>query len=85
MNEMEKAKRHALIAYKSAWADGEPYVYRVPLTEMENLLRKMDVQIPKLPDYDPEMDKKYPWEDEIETAIRNLLEEKKQENEKKDE
>lgn len=23
----EQAKKHALAAYKSAWADGEPYVY----------------------------------------------------------
>ena len=51
-----QAKHHALAAYKDAWADGEPDVRRYELTQTTELLRQMQVPIPKLPPYDPTKD-----------------------------
>ncbi|MCH7729047.1 MAG: hypothetical protein IH991_21575, partial [Planctomycetes bacterium] len=68
----EQAKKHALAAYKWAWADGEPYVWRFELNESRELLEKLDAEIPELPPYDPDKDEKLPWEDEVAAAIDKL-------------
>jgi Domain of unknown function (DUF4062) len=72
----EQAKPHALAAYKWAWADGEPYVNRYELNKTTELLRQMNVPIPKLPPYDPVKDEKLPWEDDVAAAIARLHAEK---------
>ena len=43
---------HATEAYKSAWADGEPYVYRWSLERARSLLLELGTAIPELPAYD---------------------------------
>ncbi len=68
----EQAKKHALAAYEWAWADGEPYVHRYELNQARALLEKLEVEIPKLPHYDPAQDEKFPWEDEVAAAIEKL-------------
>jgi hypothetical protein len=68
----EQAKKHALAAYKWAWADGEPYVNRYELNKARALLEKLGVEIPKLPPYDPARDEKLPWENEVAAAIEKL-------------
>ncbi|MCP4583172.1 MAG: TIR domain-containing protein [candidate division Zixibacteria bacterium] len=83
-----EAKKHALAAYKWAWADGEPYVHRYELNKTIEVLKKLDVPIPNLPDYDPAKDEKLPWEDEVVAAIEKLKAENEakkaaEENEKK--
>lgn len=65
----EQAKKHALAAYKWAWADGEPYVHRSELNKARALLEQFGTDIPKLPPYDPAKDGKLPWEDEVAAAI----------------
>jgi hypothetical protein len=72
IGDTEKAKHHALAAYKDAWADGEPYVDRYELSQTTELLRQMNVPIPNLPPYDPTKDEKLPWEDEVRAAIEKL-------------
>jgi tetratricopeptide (TPR) repeat protein len=72
----EQAKEHALLAYKDAWADGEPYVYRIGLNKATALLEKLGVEIPKLPPYDPNKDEKLPWEDKVASTIEKLRLEK---------
>lgn len=67
-----QAKRHALAAYKWAWADGEPYVDRYELTRTTELLQQMNVPIPNLPPYDPAKDEKLPWEADVRAAIEKL-------------
>ena len=84
LGDHEKAKHHALSAYKIAWADGEPYVYRYELTQTTELLRQMNIPIPKLPPYDPAKDEKLPWEDEVRAAIEKLRAEKEAEKGKAD-
>ena len=76
LGDAEKAKHHALAAYKEAWADGEPYVHRYSLTQTTELLRQMKVPIPKLPPYDPGKDEPLPWEPEVRAAIEKLRAEK---------
>lgn len=71
-----QAKHHALAAYKWAWADGEPYVRRYELTQTTELLRQMNVPIPKLPPHDPAKDEPLPWEPEVRAAIEKLRAEK---------
>jgi len=80
----EQAKKHALAAYRWAWADGEPYVHRYELNRARALLEKLGVEIPKLPPYDPVKDEKLPWEDEVAAAIEKLRAKKEAEKRKKD-
>ena len=68
----EQAKKHALSAYKWAWADGEPSVRRYELNKTRALLEKLGAEIPELPPYDPVKDEKLPWEDDVTVAIEKL-------------
>lgn len=74
-----QAKKHALEAYREAWADGEPYVWRYGLNKASALLGKLGVEAPNLPPYDPTKDEKLPWEDELIAAIEKLRAEKEAE------
>ena len=74
-----EAKPHALAAYRWAWADGEPYVHRYELTKTTELLQQMNVEIPKLPPYDPAKDEPFPWEADVRAAIEKLRAEKEAE------
>jgi len=84
IGDREQAKKHALEAYKSAWADGEPYVQRYELNKARALLEKLGADIPNLPPYDPAKDQKLPWEDEVAAAIEKLRAEKEAKDRKKD-
>lgn len=77
IGDFEAAKRHALAAYRWAWADGEPFVNRYELTKTTELLEQIKVPTPELPPYDPAQDEKLPWEDAITAAIEKLRAEKK--------
>jgi len=68
----QQAKHHALAAYKSAWADGEPYVYRYELAKTTELLNTLGVPTPTLPPYDPAKDEPFSWEADIRAAIPEL-------------
>ena len=72
IGEQDEAKKHALAAYKWAWADGEPYVRRYELNKARALLETLGVEIPNLPPYDASKDEKLPWEDEVAAAIAEL-------------
>lgn len=72
LGDREKAREHALEAYKRAWADGEPYVYRYELNKARALLEQLGADVPDLPPYDPVSDEKHPWEDELVAAIAKL-------------
>jgi tetratricopeptide (TPR) repeat protein len=76
LNEHDKAKEHALAAYKEAWADGEPYVHRYELNKATELLHQLGVPIPDLPPYDPDKDEAFPWEADVRAAIEKLRAEK---------
>ena len=84
IGDREQAKKHALAAYKWAWADGEPYVRRYELNKARALLEKLGAEIPNLPPYDPAKDEKLPWEDEVAAAIEKLRAEKEAKNPKKE-
>jgi len=84
LGEYEQAKKHALAAYKWAWADGEPYVNRYEVTKTTELLQQMNVPIPNLPPYDPDKDEPFPWEADVRAAIEKLRAEKAVEKQKKD-
>ncbi len=77
LGDPEKAKHHALAAYRWAWADGEPYVHRYELTQTTELLNTLGVPIPNLPPYDPTKDEPFPWEADVRAAIEKLKAEKK--------
>lgn len=79
-----QAEKHALAAYKIAWADGEPYVHRYELTKITELLREMNVPIPDLSPYDPAKDEPFPWEADVRAAIAKLRVEKEARQEAED-
>lgn len=68
----QQASKHALSAYKEAWADGEPHVWRYDLDKATALLERLGVEIPLLPPYDEDKDQKLSWEDQLVTAIEEL-------------
>ena len=72
----DQAKKHALAAYKWAWADGEPYVRCFELNKTRVLLEKLGADIPKLTLYNPAKDEKLPWEGKVAAAIEKLQTEK---------
>jgi hypothetical protein len=72
LGDSEHARKHALLAYRWAWADGEPYVRRYELNRSRALLEQMGAEVPDLPPYDPSRDPKLPWEDEVLAAIEEL-------------
>ncbi len=72
IGDLDQAKKHAQLAYKWAWADGEPYVRRYELNMAKALLHKLGVEPPILKPYDPAKDEKLPWEDEVVAAIDKL-------------
>ena len=80
IGDREQATKHALDAYKWAWADGEPYVRRYELNKARALLEQLGADIPDLPPYDPAKDEKLPWEDEVAAAIEKLRAEKEAKN-----
>ncbi len=73
---MEEAQKHALQAYKKAWADGEPYVHRYELNKANELLERLGVERPDLPPYDPTKEEKFPWEDRVIAFVEKLKAEK---------
>ena len=72
IDDPNQAKKHALEAYKRAWADGEPYVNAYELTKMIELLRQMNIPIPQLQGYDPANDEPFPWEADVGAAIEKV-------------
>jgi len=84
IGEGDQAREQAQKAYKWAWADGEPYVWRYALNKARALLEQLGAEIPRLDPYDPAKHPKQPWEIEVETAIEQLRAEKEAENRKED-
>jgi tetratricopeptide (TPR) repeat protein len=82
IGDREQAKTYALAAYKIAWADGEPYVFRFDLNRAKALLVELGVKIPDLPPHDPQRHEKFPWEKEVEALIEQLRAEKAKEAKK---
>lgn len=72
IGDQEQAKKHAVMAYKWAWADGEPYVHRYELNKARTLMGQLGVEIPNLPPCDPAKDEKLSWEDGVAAAIEKL-------------
>lgn len=84
IGDLVQAKKHALAAYKWAWADGEPYVHRYELIKSTELLQSLNVPIPQLPPYDPSKDEPFPWEADVRAAIEKLRKEKEAREQKKE-
>jgi hypothetical protein len=76
VGDREQATKHALAAYRWAWADGEPFVRRYEVNRARSLLQQLGVPIPNLSPYDPSKDVKLPWEDAVAEAIEKLRAEK---------
>jgi len=68
----ERATKHAVAAYRWAWADGEPYVRAYDLARAKTLLELLGAEVPTLPPYDPGQDHPLDIEDQIQAAISEL-------------
>ena len=80
IGDYKEATKHAVLAYKWAWGDGEPYVFRYELNKARALLEKLGAEVPKLPPYNPAADEELPWEDEVAAVIEGLRAEKEAKN-----
>lgn len=69
LGETSRATETALAAYRHAWADGEPYVYRFSLMRAAELLEELGVAVPQLAPHDPSNDTTFPWEADIRAEI----------------
>jgi hypothetical protein len=67
-----KAREHALLAYRWAWADGEPYARYFDLEWAKALLVELGIPIPVLPPYDPANDPELPIEAEARAFLKTL-------------
>jgi hypothetical protein len=67
-----QAIKHALAAYRHAWADGEPFVHRYELNRAANLLDTLGASRPDFPPYNSACHPQLAWESEIVAAIEAL-------------
>ncbi|WP_157528230.1 hypothetical protein [Nocardia sp. NRRL S-836] len=71
LGQSEKALMHARLAYRRAWADGEPHVRRYDLREAALLLYELGAPLPDLPAYNQASDPPLPWEAKVKATINN--------------
>jgi len=76
----DRARKHALLAYKRAWGDGEPYVYRFALNRGIRLLEQIGEPIPDLPLWDPTNEVQFPWEERLYAVMEQLRSTQKRNN-----
>ncbi|MFS8096640.1 DUF4062 domain-containing protein [Lentzea alba] len=74
IGDVEQARKHALAAYRWAWADGEPYTWGFNLERARRLLVELGADIPVLPAYDPAADAEFPWEADVRAFMDTLRE-----------
>ncbi len=76
LDDCNKAKEHAMLAYKKAWADGPPHIFWWDLENSKRILARLGIPEPELPPFDPSKVEPIPYEDEIRAAIEELKAEK---------
>lgn len=72
LGDRDRARHHALVAYRNAWADGFPHVFRYTLDRARSLLEHLGVEVPALPAYDPTTAETLPFEDVVVAYIDRL-------------
>ncbi len=72
IGDQAQARHHALAAYREAWGQGAPWVFRYDLDQAARLLRTLGEPPPDLPPYDPATDPPFPWEAKLRAAIARL-------------
>jgi hypothetical protein len=70
LGDPQHAARHALTAFRWAWADGELYVHAYELARVTALLEQLGAEIPGLPAYDPAQAEPFAFEDQVREVIR---------------
>lgn len=81
MGNATEAMRHALPAYKEAWADGPPYALALELGRARAALKALGMPEPNLPPFDLAKVPPVPYEAEIRAFIEELRKEREQEEE----
>lgn len=72
LGDQDRARHHALAAYRRAWADGVPHVDCYALDAASALLERLGVEVPVLPAYDPTSAEKLAFEDVVVAYIEKL-------------
>ncbi len=67
-----QAADYARMAYQTAWADGEPYVWRWRLERAQTVLTRLGLPLPDMPAFNEDHIEKIPYEDEIYAFIDGL-------------
>ena len=76
LGENEKAREHALLAYKDAWGEGEPYANQSALQYCRRVLAEIGEPEPKLPPFDPSTAPPVKFEVELRAHIDRKRKEK---------
>lgn len=79
LEDLARAREHALRGYREAWADGMPYVNWWDLQRCRAVLSAVGEPEPKLPPFDPSKTKPLPFEAELKKFIAELKAEKTKE------
>ena len=72
LGEDDQAAECARMAYETAWADGDPYVWRWRLERAQAVLSQLGLPLPDMPTFDEALVGKLPYEDEIYAFIDSL-------------
>jgi tetratricopeptide (TPR) repeat protein len=67
-----QAADYAYRAYETAWADGEPYVWRWRLDRARAVLASLNLPEPDMPAFHADRIEQIPFEDEIFRFVENL-------------
>lgn len=72
LGNVDAAAECATAAFKSAFADGEPYVHRYRLEQAEDLMSRLGIEVPDVPRFDPNCIRSFPWESDVRQVIERL-------------
>jgi hypothetical protein len=67
-----EARKHAIAAYRWAWADGEPFVRHGELNKTRKRITQLGIEPPALKSHDPAMMTQLDFEEDLKRAIQRM-------------
>ena len=83
LGDHQKAREHALDAYKDLWGDGPPFQDHWALEDCREVLRALNEAEPELPPFDPSKIEPFDFEADVERLIENQIRKKQEKDDTK--